>query len=121
MTWLIEERKPGVPHNLINKCAYSVQESGPRRVLIDKEGLGCPPRRANEMGISWDIILVRDDGWSLGTNCELFEVAFSLWSESWIAVLIKETPLQGNVSISTGDAHLLVAGCLSQYTNGFTE
>ena len=57
------------------------------RVLIDKEGTAVPPKRAKELGVSPDVIFIRDDGWTLGAPKHLKDVAHSLWSDKWVGVI----------------------------------
>lgn len=59
----------------------------PTRVLINAKGEGVPPERAVERGITWDVIYIRYDGWSLGASDDLATVAHSLWKKEWVAVI----------------------------------
>ncbi len=59
----------------------------PTRVLLNVEGEAVSADRALERGVGWDIILIRNDGWSLGASCALAPVADSLWSADWVAVI----------------------------------
>jgi hypothetical protein len=65
----------------------------PTRVVINTEGKAVPPERAEEMGITWDVIYIRNDGWSLGASEDLAGVAYSLWAKEWVAV-IKDKRIQ---------------------------
>jgi hypothetical protein len=65
----------------------------PTRVVINTEGEAVPPERAEETGIIWDVIYIRNDGWSLGASKELSTVAYNLWPKEWVAV-IKDRRIQ---------------------------
>ena len=57
----------------------------PNRIVINAEGDAVPPDQAIKLGITWDVIFVRNDGWSLGAPHHLAEVANSLWVKEWVA------------------------------------
>jgi hypothetical protein len=59
----------------------------PTRVLINTEGEAIPAARAEAQGITWDIIFIRNDGWSLGASEALAQVAHSLWADEWVAII----------------------------------
>ena len=59
----------------------------PDRILVSLEGDAVPPERAVERGIPWDVIFIRDDGWSLGASNNLVLAAEALWSDKWVAVI----------------------------------
>jgi len=59
----------------------------PDRILISLEGDAVPPERAVEHGIPWDVIFIRNDGWSLGASNGLAMAAEALWPEEWVAVI----------------------------------
>ena len=117
MNWIIEERKEGVSNSLIEKYVNNIKKSGPSRVIVNQHGEGWIPRRAKEIGIIPTIILIRNDGWSLGTNCDLFHVGFKLWSDSWIAVLTSVIPVANGVDLSLDESFKMVSGCLSTPTS----
>ncbi|RLI87970.1 MAG: hypothetical protein DRP01_00020 [Archaeoglobales archaeon] len=56
----------------------------PTRVVIDEKGYAVSPEAAKKLGITWDVIYVREDGWSLGAPDCLSSVAHSLWSDLWV-------------------------------------
>jgi hypothetical protein len=102
MSWHIEAKVDSFPDALLAQHAYAVINRGPTRILIDASGEACPPRAAMEKGAVCDIILIRKDGWSLGTCADWFEKAYEMWKTEWVAVLTKEITLQRGVTISCG-------------------
>lgn len=76
---------------VIVRAETEIHRWGPRRVLIDKEGLSVSPERAlrlqNQRRV--DIIFIRKDGWTLGAISELADYAEQLWPTHWIAVMIR--------------------------------
>lgn len=59
----------------------------PTRVLINVEGEAVTPERAILQGVSWDVIFIRNDGWSLGASNEFAQAANDLWPEEWVALI----------------------------------
>src|SRR5262245_59247353 len=45
------------------------------RVVIDELGGAVNPRRASEMGVTPDVVFIRNDGWVLGAPARLESVA----------------------------------------------
>jgi hypothetical protein len=69
----------------LEAVAEAVLVRGPTRVLVSQSGDALPPRRAKiDHGISWDIVFIRDDGWSLGAPSALEAIAYSIWPDKWI-------------------------------------
>ncbi len=63
--------------------------TGPTRVVINAEGEAVPPQRARYIlqtrgRAPFDIVFVRDDGWSLGALEEFKEVAYNMWPKEWV-------------------------------------
>ena len=71
----------------LQAAAASILEHGPTRVVINADGEAVPPKRAKSMGIVPDVILIRDDGWSLGAPPQFAAVAQSLWADKWVGFL----------------------------------
>jgi hypothetical protein len=67
-------------------CEY-IAAHGPERVLTNAEGSAVPLRQALENNIKPDVILVRNDGWSIGAKAELERPATNLYLDDWIAVM----------------------------------
>ncbi len=66
---------PNYPH---------LMQTGPNRVVINKEGEAVPYETAFlEWAISPDIIFIRNDGWTLGAPLYLAQVAYELWADQW--------------------------------------
>jgi hypothetical protein len=57
---------------------------GPHRVVTDAEGYAVRP---GETGIAFEVIFIREDGWSLAAPKELEEVARKQWPDQWIGVM----------------------------------
>ncbi len=55
----------------------------PTRLLINSEGEARRPRP----GDHWDIVLVRDDGWSLAAPAHLARAAYKLWQGYWVETI----------------------------------
>lgn len=60
---------------------------GPDRVIMDHSGYAVPPSIAAYRHVSWDMIFIRDDGWSLATNADNQKYAFRLWKDHWTHVM----------------------------------
>lgn len=74
----------------LDKLKNEVLLHGPMRVVINDQGEAVPPARAREMGRPPpDVIFIRNDGWSLGATTSLWEVAKSLWADSWDAIMLR--------------------------------
>lgn len=59
------------------------------RVLVSAEGEATTPWKAHRMGIDPEIILVRNDGWSIAAEAELKQVAFDLWPNEWLGFIVR--------------------------------
>ena len=58
----------------------------PVRVVVRKDGLAVPPSTAEKQyRTKADVVFIRDDGWSLGAPKKFEEVAYSLWTDKWVA------------------------------------
>jgi hypothetical protein len=71
----------------LQTAAARIVKEGPTRVVINAEGEAVPPKRAKSMGIVPDVILIRNDGWSLGAPPQFAAVAESLWADSWVGFI----------------------------------
>lgn len=56
---------------------------GFNRIVINHDGEAVSPKRAQEMGIVPDVGFMRNDGWSIGAEHDLRDVAFHLWEDEW--------------------------------------
>lgn len=56
---------------------------GPDRVLIGDTGLATRPRQAVERGVNWEIVFIRDDGWTLAATDEDAGYAYDIWKGYW--------------------------------------
>ena len=74
----------------MNKLNTTIKIDSPNRVVINSDGMGCPPKRAREKyGINPDIIFIRRDGWTLAAPTEFENIAYQMWKNEWIAFLRK--------------------------------
>lgn len=55
----------------------------PTRIVVDRHGSARPPK----LGDRYDVIFVRDDGWSLGAPKRFRRTAHKLWAGSWVEVI----------------------------------
>lgn len=57
---------------------------GPAAILVDRHGNQMLPDAALKAGIGWDILYIREDGWSLGASFYLAQYAERLHRDQWI-------------------------------------
>lgn len=64
---------------------------GPDRIMLASD-YAVSPNNAVASGYSpiWDIVFVRNDGWTLAAPKHLERVAHQTWPDCWIAVLSRE-------------------------------
>ncbi len=55
----------------------------PTRLLRDAHGAASRPRP----GDTWDVVFVRNDGWSLAAPAHLRDAARKLWEREWVEVI----------------------------------
>ena len=73
----------------------------PQRVvtLVHRGNLGAAVvqavsyRAAAVQGIEPDVVLVRDDGWSLGARWEDAGAAYTTWPETWVFFVYRDGPI----------------------------
>lgn len=58
----------------------------PERVIQHENGACLSGAQAVERGLPWEIVFIRDDGWSLGAPAQLQNPAEEMWQNQWIAV-----------------------------------
>lgn len=64
-----------------------IRENGPTRVVINARGMAVDPHRAlRDYAIKPDVVLIRNDGWSLGAPHQFREVALRMWADQWVAI-----------------------------------
>ena len=69
----------------------AIQYFPPVRVVIDADSAEAVSySRAQAKGIEPDLVLVRDDGWTLGARWEDAVYAWQLWAESWVFFAYRE-------------------------------
>lgn len=61
----------------------AVQVRGPDRVVVNPQGMAEAPRSGVPY---WDVVFIREDGWSLGAPAELEETAERIWNDAWVEV-----------------------------------
>lgn len=62
---------------------------GPSRVVIDGNATATSPKRALQKGISYDVVFIRNDGWTLGAPDTLARCAYLTWPDQWIGVAVE--------------------------------
>jgi hypothetical protein len=55
----------------------------PTRIVTDEHGCARPPKS----GDSFDVVFVRDDGWSLAAPEQYRGVAYRMWEREWAEVI----------------------------------
>ena len=104
-----------LPVETIEKFAHAVMEAGPRRVVVDDDGLGVTPSRAvQEYGMDPTVIFLRGDGWSLGATPPFETLARQLWEDEWVAVLRRTETDPGNCLRALADGRLRI-WCLRRF------
>jgi hypothetical protein len=64
-----------------------IRNNGPTRVVINDRGMATDPRRAlRDHNITPDVVLIRQDGWSLGAPHQFRELALQMWADQWVAI-----------------------------------
>lgn len=56
----------------------------PARVIVDEEGHAVNAMEARYEHLEWDVVFLRDDGWTLGAPQHLERVAYETWRGEWI-------------------------------------
>lgn len=75
---------------------------GPDRVIIAGDGSSLPPAAARAKGAVPHIILIRDDGWTLGAPEHLAKTAEALWSAEWIGYVKRPSRVAHPLNVSAG-------------------
>ena len=72
------------------EIAAKARKDGPWRMIVDDLGLMVSYRTAREeYDTTWDFVLIRNDGWTLGTP-ELFsDTAYAQWASFWIGFIVE--------------------------------
>ena len=66
-----------------------LRANGPNSVLINEQGDVVTTIVARKIhDLAPEIILLRDDGWSLGAPMHLSEVALALWKDEWTCYMV---------------------------------
>jgi hypothetical protein len=55
----------------------------PTRILLDEHGTARRPKP----GDRWDVVYVRDDGWSIAARRHLSAAAKALWPDKWVSLV----------------------------------
>lgn len=73
----------------LESIAELVRKNGPIRVIVDAEGLGEQPQRAQRRPYYEPpvVVFIRNDGWTLGACAKYEAVARKLWEKDWVGVL----------------------------------
>jgi hypothetical protein len=84
MKWTPEEQKA------IDKALHNIGQYGTDRVLTSPRGTSVPFKYAvEEFGIPVELVFIRNDGWTLGCHRTHQSVAYQMWQDEWIAMIIK--------------------------------
>lgn len=83
MNWTPEEQK------VIDTALANMSRNGPDRVLTSSRETSVPFEYAKEFGIEVELVFIRNDGWTLGCHRTHQPVAYRMWADEWIAILIK--------------------------------
>lgn len=74
----------------IQRAVLSIVTRGPDRVIVSSDGEATSCRRArDEHGVLPDVILIRNDGWSLGAPFGLLAEAHALWLGDWVGFMVR--------------------------------
>ena len=72
----------------LNQMFEYLREHHPARVLVDEGGTAIDAATAlDQFHIAPDYVLVRDDGWVIGTPASLLVHAHELWTDKWIGCI----------------------------------
>ena len=63
-----------------------MKKNHPDRVIVSRCGYAVTLDDAEQRGFRVDYILERNDGWTLGTPEHLYQEAWNLWPNHWVAV-----------------------------------
>lgn len=64
---------------------------GPERVVVGPGGTAVSSQRAAKgFNVKWDVVFIRDDGWTLGASHELAGVAQKMYSGKWLCMFSRE-------------------------------
>lgn len=84
MKWTPDEQRS------IDKAMENIGQYGTDRVLTSSRGTSVPYSYAvNEFGIEVELVFIRNDGWTLGCHRTHESVAYGMWTDEWIGVIIK--------------------------------
>jgi hypothetical protein len=82
--WTREEQK------VIDKALANIGKYGTDRVLTSPRGTSVPFKYAvEEFRITVELVFIRNDGWTLGCHRAHQSVAYQMWQDEWIAMIIK--------------------------------
>lgn len=69
-----------------------IWDTGPDRVIVDPDGCVYKPEEARRVyDRTSEIILIRQDDWTLGADETLAGVAFKLWEHEWIGFMVMDS------------------------------
>lgn len=72
------------------EVAERARSKWPSRILVNEKDMAVSHQIARaEFDITWDFILIRNDGWTLGSPEDLAATAYSLWPTFWIGFIVE--------------------------------
>ncbi len=84
MIWNKQEQQ------IVDTAMRNIGQYGADRVITSSRGTSVPYSYAvDEFKIDVEMVFIRNDGWTLGCHRTHQSVAYGLWKEEWIAILIK--------------------------------
>ena len=74
--------------DFLDEKLEDVLRLGPTRVVINEKGEATSyPIALRDYQTNYDVVFIRDDGWTLGAPAHLEEVAERLWKDKWVGVI----------------------------------
>ena len=78
---------------------FKIREQLPatHRVVVNQIGYAVPPSQAwSDHAVLPEVVLVRNDGWTLATPWRFFQTALEMWKDEWLEIVTvdrRNTPI----------------------------